>query len=153
MRALENRIPPALIMAAVGVLMYFVSPILPDIRIERSISLFIGVLITLIGVVFGLFGVYEFVKNNTTVDPTNPEKTSSLVTSGVLKISRNPMYVAMAFFLFGFSFLLSSLLTVFLVSVFFVYMNRFQIEPEERIMSQKFGDEFLRYKENVRRWL
>jgi protein-S-isoprenylcysteine O-methyltransferase Ste14 len=87
------------------------------------------------------------------VDPHKPEKASSLVTSGVYRITRNPMYVALGLALGAWGIRLGSLLSMAGVVLFMLYITRFQIIPEERVMKEKFGEQFEAYQSRVRRWL
>ena len=87
------------------------------------------------------------------MNPTKPDGTSALVVSGVYRLSRNPMYVGALFALGGWAAFLSHPLPVLFLPVFVAYMDRFQIAPEERVLSSKFGTEYETYKKSVRRWL
>ena len=110
-------------------------------------------IILAIGVLVGLGGLIQFSKNSTSVDPHHPEKASMLVTSGVYSYSRNPMYLAMFLILLG-GLIKFGEPAGMIVLIFYVwYMNEFQIKPEEEIMKQKFGDEFVEYRKEVRRWV
>ena len=82
-----------------------------------------------------------------------PEGTSSLVTSGIYRFTRNPMYVGLLFVLIAWAVFLSTPWLVIGPFVFVLYMNRFQIEPEERVLFRLFGTAFATYKGAVRRWL
>ncbi len=81
-----------------------------------------------------------------------PESTSSLVTSGIYKCTRNPMYVGLLFVLVAWAVFLSSAWLLVGPLIFVLYMNRFQIAPEERMLSQMFGTTYSTYKGTVRRW-
>lgn len=105
-----------------------------------------------IGGLVGLLGVLEFRRSSTTVNPHKPEKTSAFVQSGVYQFSRNPMYLGLVIVLIGVAFKWGSLLGFLIIPIFIGYMNRFQIQPEEEMMEEKFGEEFTFYKEEVRRW-
>jgi protein-S-isoprenylcysteine O-methyltransferase Ste14 len=76
-----------------------------------------------------------------------------MVTSGVYGVSRNPMYVGFLLVLIGWAAFLSHALAFALLPLFVAYMNRFQIEPEERALSAKFGGQFQEYRRSVRRWV
>jgi protein-S-isoprenylcysteine O-methyltransferase Ste14 len=83
----------------------------------------------------------------------DPASSSSLVLSGIYKFSRNPMYLGFLLALFGWAVFLSNALAFVFLPAFIFYMNRFQIEPEEKALAGKFGQEFVDYKSRVRRWL
>ncbi|EFC37835.1 membrane protein [Naegleria gruberi] len=108
----------------------------------------------MIGAGIALAGKYEFSKMKTTVNPMTPEKTSSLVQGGVYRWTRNPMYVGFLACLFGWSLFLMDWMVMVVFLPFFVwYLNKFQIEPEERFLQELFGQEFVNYKRKVKRWL
>jgi protein-S-isoprenylcysteine O-methyltransferase Ste14 len=109
--------------------------------------------ISAVGILFMLAGLYEFQKAKTTFNPMTPGAASSVVTSGVYRVSRNPMYVGFLLLLIGWAIWLSHTLPFFLLPAFVLYMNRFQILPEERALSAKFGKAYDSYQQGVRRWL
>jgi protein-S-isoprenylcysteine O-methyltransferase Ste14 len=98
-------------------------------------------------------GVSGFFTARTTVDPMHPEAASSLVTSGVYKWSRNPMYLGFALILVAWSLYLANAAALVVPMAFVAYMTRFQIIPEERTLEAKFGPVFLNYRAKTRRWL
>lgn len=98
-------------------------------------------------------GVFEFHRAKTTMSPFSPERTASIVSSGIYRWSRNPMYLGMALALFGVAAWRSSLPGYGLALVFCAYMTRFQIKPEERTLLKLFGSEFSAYMTQVRRWI
>jgi protein-S-isoprenylcysteine O-methyltransferase Ste14 len=98
--------------------------------------------------------VTSFRRAQTTVDPTRPAKASALVVGGVYRLSRNPMYLGFLLLLLAWGVYLSHLPSLLLAPLAFVlYLNRFQITPEERALESLFGDEYRAYKREVRRWL
>ena len=87
------------------------------------------------------------------MNPLKPDTSSSLVGSGVYKLTRNPMYLGFLMLLLAWAIYLSNAFALLFVPMFLVYMNRFQIEPEERALTSRFGQEFVAYTRRVRRWL
>lgn len=106
-----------------------------------------------VGAVMGLAGIISFYRRSTTVDPHQPDKVTTFVQSGVYRLSRNPMYLGLLFILISAAVYLGNPLGMVLVPIFVKYMNRFQIEPEERVMREKFGDDYRNYCAEVRRWI
>ena len=153
MKALELKIPPALLVVLFGMLMFAASLMLPKFYIAYYVKFTLTAFVLVVASYFLIFGVVEFRRRKTTVDPRFPEKVTSLVDSGVYSISRNPMYVGFALLLVAMIFVLESPFLVFGVVAFVYYMNRFQIEPEERVLAEIFGDMYLKYKSRVRRWV
>ena len=105
------------------------------------------------GIAIALAGVMKFHQAKTTVNPIRPEKTSAMVTSGVYRLSRNPMYLGFLLALVAWAIWLSHALAFAFLPFFVIYMNRFQIIPEERALAAKFGGKFTEYRNSVRRWL
>ncbi|WP_220782601.1 methyltransferase family protein [Shewanella sairae] len=121
-----------------------------NITIIRQIAIY-GLLS--LGMASAIAGVISFRQARTTVNPLKPESTSALVTSGMYKFSRNPMYLGMALALCAWAVYLASLCSMFGIVGFMLYMQRFQIAPEERALETIFGQEFIDYKKRVRPWV
>ena len=125
----------------------------PGWRSRRGpVWLAVAVLVTT-GLAFDVLGIMAFRASRTTVNPLKPERASALVTGGVYRITRNPMYVGMVFLLLAWAVYLSAVLPFAGIVVFIVYITRFQIQPEERVLTGIFGDEYSTYAARVRRWL
>ena len=75
------------------------------------------------------------------------------MTTGIYKYSRNPMYLAILMVLIGVSVYLGALSSILILLIFVIYINQFQIVPEERSLEQKFGDSYRQYAKGVRRWV
>ena len=114
---------------------------------------FLAVTLAIAGVTFDLLGLWAFRRARTTINPMKPGKASALVTGGVYQVTRNPMYVGLALLLAAWAVHLSRLWPLIGPALFVLYMNRFQIGPEERVMRGKFGDAYAAYAARVRRWL
>ena len=153
MSALELKIPPVLITSLFALLMWLVSRLTPAIPISPELRITFLLLFTGLGAYVGLAAVASFRKANTTVNPLTPESISSLVVSGIFRRTRNPMYLALLLALTGWGLYLANLLSLLLTIGFIFYMNRFQIQPEERALEEIFGSEFNEYKKQVRRWI
>lgn len=105
------------------------------------------------GAAFLLPAVVSFVQHKTTVNPQSPDAATTLVTSGVYSITRNPMYVGMLFLLIAFVLWLGALSPVLAAIAFFLIIDRFQIKEEEQALTEIFGKSFQAYTERVPRWL
>lgn len=152
MRTLDLRIPPALVTLAAAFVMWLIAWLLPSLRLAvRPIGL--AGAIALLGVAVILMGVMEFRRSRTSVNPMNPAAASSLVVTGVFRVTRNPMYLGMAMILLAWAVFLSNPLSVLGVAGFVAYMNCFQIGPEETALRAMFSSEFAAYGSRVRRWL
>lgn len=111
----------------------------------------IGSVPLLLGIFLNLIADKAFKKNHTTVKPF--EESTSLITTGVFRLSRHPMYLGMVLILVGIAMLLGSLLPFLVIPVFAVLMDVIFIRTEERMLAHKFGDAWRQYQENVRWWL
>lgn len=153
MRWLEHRIPPPLVGAITAVLMWWLSGA-PGLLWPAGLP-GIGVLLLLaLGLTFDLTGLLAFRASRTTVNPMRPERASSLVTGGVYRITRNPMYVGMACLLMAWGLYLAHWPALLIgPAAYVLYLSRFQIAPEERALLDLFGEEYRAYMGQVRRWL
>jgi protein-S-isoprenylcysteine O-methyltransferase Ste14 len=106
-----------------------------------------------LGLVVGVSGMVSFWRAKTTMNPTKPAATSSLVMTGPFRFTRNPMYLSLFLYLLAWAVYLSNWLALLFLPVFVLYINQFQIKPEERALSSLFGPEYAAYKGRVRRWL
>jgi protein-S-isoprenylcysteine O-methyltransferase Ste14 len=150
---LEHRVPPPIVAVIFGAAMWGASNYLSDIEVNPSWRIITAVAAALIGGFFCVAGVVSFRRAKTTVNPLQPETASSLVSSGIYQVSRNPMYLGFAIFLVAWAIYLSSPWTLIGVIGFVLYINRFQIAPEERALAAIFGVEFEQYKQSVSRWV
>lgn len=153
MHILEHKIPPPLVAAAIAFVMWSLSSLLPKSAASENTRLALSITIALIGIGFALAGVIAFRRSRTTVNPLHPEQATALVTGGVYRISRNPMYVGMLLCLLAWAIYLASPLSLAGPVAFILFINRFQIEPEEKILAAKFGASFSAYCASARRWL
>lgn len=152
LNSLELKIIPPLVALTVMVLMGLTSWLLPDSGLPMRMRLLIAAVWCVFGAVIALLGVKQFRRAKTTLHPT-PEQTTSLVTDGIYRHTRNPMYLGMACVLLGFACFLGHIYLGLWVLGFVGYMTRFQIIPEERILAQKFPEAFVQYQHKVRRWI
>ncbi|PPI85547.1 protein-S-isoprenylcysteine methyltransferase [Marinobacter maroccanus] len=150
---LEKRIPPVALVVIVGLLMWLIAEAGPRVEVGDTLRLGVATALFLLGALFALAGVLAFRSSKTTVDPRKPEASSALVNFGVYRFSRNPMYVGFGLWLLAWGAFLASAWALIGVIVFVLYMNRFQIAPEERALRELFGEEFREYERRVRRWL
>lgn len=153
MHALELKVPPLLVMVIVGALMWLGSRIAPALAFPMPAHRVVVATLTLLGLATAVAGVISFRLARTTVNPLKPESASALVASGIYRVTRNPMYLGAVVVLLAWAAHLSNALAFLLVPSFVLYMNRFQIAPEERALAARFGPAFAAYRARVRRWL
>jgi protein-S-isoprenylcysteine O-methyltransferase Ste14 len=153
MKSLEATVPPPAVAAVVALAMWGISFFTPPLQLPAALRLTACAAFAIAGPVFALAGIVSFRLARTTVNPLKPEKTSSLVNSGIYRVTRNPMYVGLFFVLVAWDVFLSSPWALLGVLAFVLYIGRFQIVPEERALSKLFGSEYADYQARVRRWL
>ena len=147
------RIPPPLQTTFWGGVMWGANCASPNTSLELNGLKNIGSIFAAIGIIILFISIGAFIKARTTVNPINPEKASELVTGGLYRISRNPMYLGMLFLLIGWGFMLANPISIIGIIGFVIVMNIIQIKPEERALEILFGDSYLNYKNKVRRWI
>ena len=153
MQTLELKIPPVALVVLFALVMWLLAQLVPALALPMSWRLLLAGIFAIAGIAIAMSGVLAFRRANTTVDPRVPQQSSSLVIRGIYRYSRNPMYVGFLLLLAAWAFNLSSVAALVLLPLFVLYMNRFQIAPEERFLLQKFGAEYQAYTKQVRRWL
>ena len=105
------------------------------------------------GITVAALGILAFRRAKTTINPVNPGDASTVVTSGIYRFTRNPMYVGLAAALVTLVVWLSVPWLLLGPVAFILFITRIQIIPEERAMSLKFGPEYDHYRSRVPRWL
>ena len=153
MKSLELKIPPPLVAAITAAAMWGLSRVTPLLKIATTYRVGAAIAIFAGGVFFGLGGFLAFRRARTTVNPMKPEAASSLVHTGVYRITRNPMYVGLAFALTAWAVFLAAPWALAGPLAFVFYIHRFQIAPEEAALTRLFGAEYAEYKSKVRPWL
>ena len=133
--------------------MWLLSHTLPRTEALGSDRIPIAISLAILGLVFAVSGATQFKRAHTTVNPRTPERASILVTNGIYRITRNPMYVGLMLVLLGWAAFLASPISLGAVVGFIAYITQFQIKPEERILIEKFGDEYQKYLLGRRRWI
>jgi protein-S-isoprenylcysteine O-methyltransferase Ste14 len=152
-RSLENRIPPPVVGALVAAFMWGISGVGPRLPLAPWASYLLAAVFAIAGIAFDVMGIAAFRASRTTTNPLKPERASALVTGGVYRITRNPMYVGLLLLLLAWASYLAALLPLLGPVLLVVYLTRFQIQPEERVLQGIFGEAYSTYAARVRRWL
>lgn len=153
MNALELKIPPPLVALALAFLMWLTSSLAQPIEVPFAVRLGIAIALVIVGQSISISGMVAFRRAKTTINPIKASAASSLVSSGIYRFTRNPMYLGLLLTLLAWAAFLSNPVALLFLPVFVLYINRYQIAPEERVLSSLFGTEYVGYKERVRRWL
>jgi protein-S-isoprenylcysteine O-methyltransferase Ste14 len=148
---LENRIPPPIVAVGFAAGMLGVAWVAPALTfpLPSMLALPVGAA----GLLLDGIALFHFLRRRTTINPLKPQSASALVTGGIYRLSRNPMYLGLASLLLAWAIYLGNLAALAGLPCFILYMNRFQIGPEERALQARFGAEYLAYRMRVRRWL
>ena len=150
---IELRVPPVVVALFAALLMALVARSATGLRWPTTARLGGALFLCATGIAIAVAGVREFRRASTTVNPLTPAAASAMVRSGIYRHTRNPMYLGMLLVLAGWAVWLASVAALAVLPAFVLYMNRLQIEPEERALASLFGRDFEEYRRSVRRWL
>jgi protein-S-isoprenylcysteine O-methyltransferase Ste14 len=150
---MELRIPPLIVALIAGAAMFGLYAAAPALSHDFPGRIPIAAVLILVGIAVAAAGVIEFRRARTTVDPRYPESSTSIVTSGIYRMTRNPMYLGFLLWLIALAAFLANPLTLAGPIAFVAYMNRFQIRPEERALAARFGPPYESYLARARRWI
>ena len=148
---MKTKIPPPIIALICIILNYLSTYIINPIKFPNTEI--ISGFIFLVGLLTAIFAILLFKKYKTTVNPIDPEETTTLVTTGIFSITRNPMYLGLFFLISSTVLFFGSWLGIIILVIFVWYINKFQIIPEEQAMEKLFGNKYNEYRKNVRRWI
>jgi len=152
--ALETRIPPVVLALLSGVVSWLLSSLdRPVDLLNNGQAQLIALACGLIGAGLALDALGGFAKRKTTINPHHPERASELVTIGVYRFTRNPMYLGLVFLSLVVPLLLASVIGLVGPALLVVALTRLQIVPEERHLTELFGPDYTTYQARVRRWL
>lgn len=150
---LELKIPPLLLMFVFIGLVFLFHQLLPMLSLSFAAQSALAALICFAAAGICAVAVLQCHFAGTTVDPRNPRASSELITSGVFRFSRNPMYLGFAMFIAGAIVLSGNLLSIAALPLFVWYLNNYQIGPEEKQLQRKFQEAYSEYQQTVRRWI
>ena len=150
---LKLKIPPPVYMLIFASGMWWLSLHFPIAEFIPSPWNKLGLVLIASAILLDVSSLFLFFKRKTTPNPLAPKNASHLVTNGMYQYSRNPMYVGLVVLLTGWAIYLAALTPFLLIPVFIFVLTIQQIMPEEDILEEKFGTEYLEYKQSVRRWL
>ena len=118
----------------------------------NGINIF-ALIFLIIAAIIIILSMYKFKKIKTTISPLRPNKTSSLVKSGIYEYTRNPMYLGLLLMLFSIALFLKNFISFLIIPLFILFITKNQILPEEEALENIFGEEYRNYKNKVRRWI
>ena len=145
------KIPPPLLVLILVISNYFSSKKIDLILLpNQDIT---SIIIFLIGMLILINPIFKFIKSKTTIDPIKFKKVNKLITSGIYRYSRNPMYLGLLILVTSTSIFYLNIFSITTPFFFYYWINRFQIKREEIFLTEKFGKEYLLYKTKTRRWI
>jgi protein-S-isoprenylcysteine O-methyltransferase Ste14 len=147
---LRKPLPPTYFYVAI-VLIIVLHVLVPGPQVFSSPWRYLGVIPLILGSAFSVLADQAFKRFGTTVKPF--EESTCLVTDGVFRLSRNPMYLGFVLLLAGLVMLLGSTTPWIVVVIFPFLMELHFIRAEETMLEARFGDAWLQYKQRVRKWL
>ena len=150
---LDHRIPPPAIALALVPVCWGLASLMPRVEVPPTLRIGLTVAIAAAGLGISAAGTIAFRRARTTVNPLHPERASALVTGGIYRRTRNPMYVGMLLGLVSWVVYLGSAPALLGPVAFVLYITRFQILPEEQALEARFGADYRNYQLRVRRWL
>ena len=145
------KIPPPILVLILVISSFLSSKKIDVIHIPNQTLT--SILILLIGILILIIPISKFIKSKTTIDPIKFKKVNKLVTSGIYKYSRNPMYLGLLLIVISSSIFYLNIYSVTTPMIFYYWINRFQIKREEIFLTEKFGKEYLLYMTRTRRWI
>lgn len=153
MNALNHKIPPPIVALLIAAAMWAIARFSPILQITAAVRLPIAGALAVCGALVAASGMLAFRRARTTINPVTPAAASSVVTVGIYRYTRNPMYVGLACLLLAWTAYLASPLALLGPAAFVLFITRFQIIPEERALLSKFGQQYADYRVCARRWV
>ncbi|MES0879572.1 methyltransferase family protein [Roseibium sp. SCP14] len=147
------KVPPVAVFLIAALLLYAGAKLLPQLSLSFPGQSLIAALLVCAGILPGGQAVLAFIKNKTTVNPTAPDRATTLVTEGCYRFSRNPMYLGLLCLLLAMAAYFGTLTALIVVPAFIWFMTEFQIKPEEEALQNVFAQDYQAYLARVRRWI
>ncbi len=146
-------IPPPLFYVVIFLLARFIQKKvwIDDSLFHLPITKACGILCLIISLFFLVRSLRQFLQSKNTLILIKPA--SSLQQNGIYNISRNPMYVGLLIVYFGITCLIGNWWNIILFPLLFLIVQEYIIKKEESYLERAFGEEYLEYKNKVRRWL
>ena len=150
---MKTKIPPPIVATLFALMMWGLDALVPMDMLSAGTTAMIAPVLILVGLGIMTLALRRFRKVGTTVNPLDPSRASSLVSSGIFGRSRNPMYLGMLVLLMAWAIWLGNAANIVTLYLFYSFMTRFQIKPEEEALARLFGEEYEAYCEKVSRWI
>lgn len=152
-KSLELLIAPPYVFLISALIAWLFSWLIPSLNYHFKGQNEIAAVLLVLGGIVGGKALISFIRESTTFHPGVPENTRKLVRKGMYRFTRNPMYLGQLLGLLAWAAFLGNPLSLIGAVFFVLYIDRYQIRPEERILEEKFGEKYTAYKKSVRRWI
>ena len=148
-------IPPPVVLLICAALMWLIQRFLPLLEFWLPYNRVLFWMMFFAGFFMLGSGAASIVKRKTVIHPhrRSLSKATALVTTGIFRYTRNPIYLGMVVMLLGWLMFLHNWLSAVGVVIFVMFITKYQIRPEEEALEKIFGEEYMRYKMNTRRWI
>lgn len=146
------KIPPLALILLSFALMWCGDKYISSGHFNFPFQTMVSIVLLLAGLIVTITGARTFKRAETTLNPLNLSKSTSLVSHGIFNYTRNPMYLGMLLGLSAFLIYFGSIWNLFVLLLIFLQIRFFQIRPEEAAMRKLFGEEYSDYGKRVRRW-
>lgn len=152
---MKATIPPPIVFLICAVFMWLINASIPTVHFDFRYQNILFWIVLITGLALLVAASTNIFKRKTTIHPNRKalSQATSLVTTGPFRYTRNPIYLGMAIMLVAWLIFLANVLTVVGVIFFVMFITEYQIKPEEEALVKIFGEEYLRYKRSVRRWI
>lgn len=157
---MENKIdhPGVYLPPPIAYVLIFLAGLFLQSKIPIVPAFFHGHVIKILGIIFIVIALFflfkslrQFFHTRNTVVTMKPA--SSLQSNGIYNITRNPMYLGLALVYLGLSCLIGNWWNIILLPFLILFVQQYIIKREEKYLERRFGQEYLDYKQKVRRWL
>jgi len=148
---MKTKIPPPILALVMIVLIYLSSFFIESTKFNYQGSL--SVLVLILGLACAIPSFKLFARYKTTISPLKPSDATALVTEGMYRYSRNPMYLGLLLLTIASTIWFGTWFGIIINILFIFLINFLQIIPEEEALLEIFGEEYEEYKKNVRRWI
>ncbi len=152
---MSARIPPPIVFLVTAVLMWLVSRWWPAAALQLPARSWLFWVLLLSGIFIMGSGIAAIFKHKTVIHPDRASlpKATTLVTTGIFRFSRNPIYLGMLIILIAWFVRLGNWIALSGTVFFVAFITQYQIKPEEVVLQQLFGEAYARYKSRTRRWI
>ena len=148
---MKTKIPPP-ILALIMIALIYISSLFIETTTFNYQGL-LSILFLILGLACAIPSFKLFARYKTTISPLKPSDATALVTEGMYRYSRNPMYLGLLLITIASTIWFGTWLGIIINIVFIFLINFLQIIPEEEALLEIFGEEYEEYKKNVRRWI